>query len=116
MVINSGTGNSGVHDFAGNALQGNVRNGNFVASINTTHNQVVFTRVSVTPTLVSRSIKATAPAATAHRTTMRAVISSKSLVHDSPIIVPHQLAQSDHVYDLALGVLNADPKPKRRFV
>jgi hypothetical protein len=119
IVINSGTGDTGVQDIAGNALDGNfygnfpsgdgLPGGDFVVSIDTFHNNIILPYVPVKDGYVPPGAAVDPPA---HTTTpiKKAAITK----HSTPRLLNHTAKQAKLV-DHAVHSLFAGTKPKHHF-
>ncbi len=117
LVINSGTGNSGVHDNAGNALSGffygtfptgnGLPGGNFAAAISTYHNHIVLKPVPVQDGYVAPGASKVGPAP--KESTTAAVVRATPAATVMPRAVPQTGA-----HDLAIEALTFDEKKDKR--
>jgi hypothetical protein len=115
IVINSGTGDHGIQDVAGNALDGNfygtfpsgdgLAGGNFAASISTFHNHVVLAPVPVKDGYVAPgSAVIDPPAAVKEARKVRHVRAAPKVTLES------HPAKRANVHDVAIGALISDTK------
>jgi hypothetical protein len=121
IVINSGAGDAGIHDVAGNALDGNfygsfpsgdgLPGGNFAASIATFHKNIVLAPVPVQDGFVAPGAAKVDPPS--HATTKNYAKSPKNVVQVPPVKVGPQLAKPNRVHDFALEALTTETKAKR---
>jgi large repetitive protein len=119
IVINSGTGDNGVQDIAGNALDGNfygtfptgdsLAGGNFAASISTFHNNITLAPVPVQDGYVAPGAVTIDPPSSVAKTAKKVrLVESKASVK-----LVTQSVKKTHVHDLAMGALTSDKKAKR---
>jgi large repetitive protein len=119
IVIDSGTGDNGVQDNAGNALDGNfygtfptgdsLAGGNFAAAIATFHNQITLAPVPVQDGFVAPGAVTIDPPSSAAKTAKKVrLVESKTSVR---LVI--QTVKQTHVHDLAMGALTVDKKAKR---
>jgi large repetitive protein len=120
VFINSGGGDTGIHDVAGNALDGNfygtfpsgdgLPGGNFAASIDTFHNNIVRAPVPFLDGFVPPSAAVVAPPVVATSTAkhVRQVVRSTPKVK----LVSHPATKA-RAHDLAVEALTVDTKHKR---
>ncbi len=119
IVINSGTGDNGVQDIAGNALDGNfygsfptgdgLAGGNLAAAISTFHNHITLAPVPVQDGYVAPgAVTIDPPASVAKTTKLVRLIESRASVK---LVI--QTAKQANVHDLAMGALIFDKKDKR---
>jgi len=119
IVIDSGVGDTGIQDVAGNALDGEfygsfpsgdgLPGGNFVATIATFHNNVVLSPVPVQSGYVSPRA---AVDPLAHATTTKKVV--KVVVHATAKVVNQPVEPVRVHHDLAIEALTIETKAKRR--
>jgi large repetitive protein len=120
IVIDSGTGNTGVQDIAGNALDGNfygsfpsgdgLPGGDFVASIDTFHNNIVLAPVPVKDGYVPPSAAVDPPA---HGKTVKKPV---KVVHSALKVVSQPVRQAQQNYDAAIESIFGPTKAKHRLV
>ncbi len=119
IVIDSGTGDNGVQDVAGSALDGNfygtfptgdgLAGGNFAAAISTFHNDVTLAPVPVRDGYVAPGAVTIDPPSSVAKTAKKVrLVESKAGV--KLVIQP---AKQANVHDLAMWALTFDKKAKR---
>ena len=120
VVIDSGSGDLGVQDVAGNALDGNfygtfpsgdgLPGGNFVASIDTFHNHVVLAPVPAKDGYVPPSAAVDPPAGS------KPIKKTVKVVHSAQKAVSQPVRQAHRVHDLAIESLFVPKKVKHHLV
>jgi large repetitive protein len=119
IVIDSGTGDNGVQDIAGNALDGNfygsfptgdsLAGGNFAASISTFHNHITLAPVPVQDGFVAPGAVTIDPPPSVAKTAKKVrLVETKAKVKPAT-----QTVKQSTVHDLAMGALTFDKKGKR---
>ena len=118
IIIDSGTGDTGIHDVAGNALDGNfygtfpsgdgLPGGDFAASIDTFHNNIVLPPVPFRDGFVPPSAAVDPPAHSKAAKTVKHVVKTK--VTAKPVRQPVKTAST---HDSAIESLTIEPKNKR---
>ncbi len=117
IVIDSGVGDKGIHDNAGNALDGNfygtfpsgdgLPGGDFAASIDTFHNNIVLPPVPFRDGFVPPSKAVDPPAHSKTTKTVQHIVKSK--VKAKPVT---QSVKRAHAHDVAIETLTIDKKQK----
>jgi hypothetical protein len=124
MIINSGTGDNGVQDVAGNALDGNyyghfstgdgLPGGNFVATV-VTHDNIVRATVPIQDGYVPPAAAVDPPAGSA--THLAGTTHKHAIAHKAKPAVPavtHHGVQRTRAHDAALKALHVETHPWRR--